>query len=121
MNCSVCGSPLLFDRVVFHCECGAYVHSYCADKHIVESHRPAMEEGHADLNGDFHLKYQPESETIAVVEAAAVSDAPRGEDEGEVDLGLDEGIAGDVGEELEGASGDDQGGDVSDEENNDED
>ncbi len=78
MNCSVCGSPLLFDRVVFKCSCGAYVHAYCADKHIVDSHRPEMEEGHADLNGEFHLKYQPVAaravETVDVGESTV--DAP---------------------------------------------
>lgn len=59
MNCSVCGGPLLFDRVVFRCSCGTYIHAYCADKHIVQAHRPAFEEGHVDLNGDFHLKNEP--------------------------------------------------------------
>ncbi len=59
MNCSVCGGPLLFDRVVFRCSCGTYIHAYCADKHILQAHRPAFEEGRVDLNGDFHLKNEP--------------------------------------------------------------
>ena len=54
MNCSVCGGPLLFSRVAFHCSCGAYVHPYCLDKHILLAHRPEFEEGTVDLNGDFH-------------------------------------------------------------------
>jgi len=84
MNCSVCGSPLLFDRVVFRCECGTYVHAYCADKHIINAHRPEMEEGYADLNGEFHLKHQPEPAPVAALQAvAAVSEGETvdGEDE----------------------------------------
>ncbi len=59
MNCSACGSPLQFDRVVFRCSCGAYIHAYCVDRHIVDSHRPDLEEGYADLNGEFHPKHKP--------------------------------------------------------------
>ena len=59
MNCSVCGGPLLFDRVVFRCSCGTYIHAYCADKHILQAHRPEFEEGRVDLNGEFHLKNEP--------------------------------------------------------------
>ena len=69
MNCSVCGSPLLFDRVVLRCECGAFVHAYCVNQHILDSHRPQLEEGHADLNGEFHLKYQPVAALAADTEA----------------------------------------------------
>ncbi len=54
MNCSVCGGPLLFSRVAFRCSCGAYVHAYCLDKHVLLAHRPDFEEGRVDLNGDFH-------------------------------------------------------------------
>jgi hypothetical protein len=53
MNCSVCGNPLLLDRVVFHCSCGAFVHSYCWDKHVLQAHRPDFEVGTVDLNGEF--------------------------------------------------------------------
>lgn len=87
MNCSVCGSPLLFDRVVFRCECGAYVHAYCLDKHIVNSHRPELEEGYADLNGEFHLKHQPEPEPVAALTEGQSTD----DDEGGVEE--DEGVA----------------------------
>ncbi len=59
MNCSVCGGPLLFDRVVFRCSCGTYIHAYCADKHILQAHRPEFAEGRVDLNGEFHLKNEP--------------------------------------------------------------
>ncbi len=81
MNCSVCGSPLLFDRVVFRCACGAYVHAYCADKHIVDSHRPEMEEGYADLNGDFHPKQQPEPVGVATAEAEVAVSSETEEEE----------------------------------------
>jgi hypothetical protein len=115
MNCSECGSPLLFDRVVFRCQCGAYVHAYCADKHIVASHRPSMEEGFADLNGDFHLKHQPVAE-VAIIGAAVVGaigePAVVGEDD---DLVPGEEIVGDVDEEL-GDQGDETGDDSIDEE-----
>ncbi len=117
MNCSVCGSPLLFDRVVFHCECGAYVHAYCANKHIIESHRPEMEEGHADLNGDFHLKFQPVAEVLAVAEPAAALSAGRvQEDEEEEDVAAEELVA-DVDDELMGDQND-EASDESDEEDN---
>ena len=56
MNCAVCGSPLLFDRVVFHCSCGVFVHAYCWDKHVLQAHRPAFEVGTVDLNGEFKAK-----------------------------------------------------------------
>ncbi|MBN1152733.1 MAG: hypothetical protein JXA58_05930 [Dehalococcoidia bacterium] len=95
MNCSVCGSPLLFDRVVFRCECGAYVHSYCVDKHIVTSHRPVLEEGYADLNGEFHPKYQPVPEPSAVLGAVRSDSEPPSldeDDEVEEDLIGDEAI-----------------------------
>ena len=68
MNCSVCGGPLLFDRVVFKCSCGAYVHAYCVDKHIIDSHRPEMVEGYADLNGEFHPKFEPAPAPVAEAE-----------------------------------------------------
>ncbi|MEA3443084.1 MAG: hypothetical protein U9R04_06445 [Chloroflexota bacterium] len=53
MDCAVCGNPLLFDRVAFHCSCGVYVHSYCWDKHVLEAHRPAFEIGTIDINSEF--------------------------------------------------------------------
>lgn len=81
MNCSVCGSPLLFDRVVFKCSCGAYVHAYCINKHIVDSHRPEMEEGYADLNGEFHPKYQPAPAPVAEAVTAELISAEDEEEE----------------------------------------
>ena len=60
MNCAECGGALLLDRVVFRCSCGVYVHAYCADAHIVHAHRPVLEEGYVDLNGDFRMKVEPE-------------------------------------------------------------
>ena len=56
MNCAVCGNPLLFDRVVFHCSCGVFVHAYCWDKHVLQAHKPAFEVGTVDLNGEFKVK-----------------------------------------------------------------
>jgi hypothetical protein len=73
MNCAECGAALLLDRVVFRCSCGAYVHAYCADSHIIHAHRPGFEEGYVDLNGEFRLK----------LEAVAVGELPAPEDDEE--------------------------------------
>ena len=61
MNCAVCGNPLLFDRVVFHCSCGAFVHAYCWNKHVLQVHQPAFEVGTVDLNEEFKTS-EPEKE-----------------------------------------------------------
>ena len=53
MNCTVCGNPLLFDRVVFHCSCGAFVHAYCWDKHVLKAHQPSFEIGAVNLDSEF--------------------------------------------------------------------
>jgi len=72
MNCSVCGKPLLFNRVAFKCSCGAYVHAYCLDQHILEAHRPEVEEGNVDLNSDFHPVKVAEPEVEVVEEASLI-------------------------------------------------
>jgi len=64
MNCSVCGNPLLFDRVVFHCSCGAFVHAYCWDKHVLQAHKPVFEIGTVDLNGEFRARENEAKEEI---------------------------------------------------------
>ena len=64
MNCSVCGNPLLFDRVVFHCSCGSFVHAYCWEKHVLQVHKPAFEVGTVDLSGEFKAN-QSESEEVS--------------------------------------------------------
>jgi hypothetical protein len=53
MNCTVCGNPLLFDRTVFHCSCGAFVHAYCWNEHVLQAHQPAFEIGSVNLDGEF--------------------------------------------------------------------
>ena len=53
MNCTVCGNPLLFDRVVFHCSCDAFVHAYCWDEHVLQAHQPRFEIGSVNLDGEF--------------------------------------------------------------------
>ena len=58
MNCAVCGNPLLFDRVVFHCSCGAFVHAYCWNEHVLQAHQPTFEIGTADLDGEFKAREQ---------------------------------------------------------------
>ena len=56
MNCIVCGNPLLFDRVVFHCSCGVFVHAYCWDKHVLQAHQPHFEIGSVNLDGEFRAR-----------------------------------------------------------------
>ena len=56
MNCVVCGNPLLFDRVVFHCSCGAFVHAYCWNEHVLQAHQPPFEIGTVDLDDEFKVK-----------------------------------------------------------------
>ncbi len=53
MNCTACGNPLLFDRVAFRCSCGAFVHAYCWDEHVLQAHRPPFEIGTVNLDGEF--------------------------------------------------------------------
>lgn len=53
MNCTVCGNPLLFDRIAFNCSCGAFVHAYCWDEHVLQAHRPPFEMGNVNLDGEF--------------------------------------------------------------------
>lgn len=53
MNCTVCGNPLLFDRVAFSCSCGDFVHAYCWDQHVVQAHPPPFEIGTVNLDGEF--------------------------------------------------------------------
>ena len=66
MNCTVCGNPLLFDRVVFHCSCGAFVHAYCWNEHVLQAHQPTFEvgavedgfsSGHKRQKKDVHIVY----------------------------------------------------------------
>jgi hypothetical protein len=56
MNCTVCGNPLLFDRVVFNCSCGAFVHAYCWDEHVLQAHQPHFEIGSVNLDGEFRAR-----------------------------------------------------------------
>ena len=74
MNCVVCGSPLLFDRVVFRCSCGAFVHSHCWDKHVLQTHKPTFEIGNIDLNSEFkpiesEVAEETQDEQVATVVA----------------------------------------------------
>ena len=73
MNCAVCGSPLLFDRVSFHCSCGVFVHSYCWDKHVLQAHKPIFEVGTIDLNSEFkairsEVPEEIEEEQVATID-----------------------------------------------------
>ena len=77
MNCTVCGNPLLFDRVVFHCSCGAFAHAYCWDEHVLQAHRPPFEIGSVTLDGEFRARES------AMVEQASPAQVPAGTEEPE--------------------------------------
>jgi hypothetical protein len=79
MNCAVCGNPLLFDRVVFHCSCDAFVHAYCWDEHVLQAHRPPFEIGAVNLDDEFRAR---ESEVEEQVSVAQVSEEPGSEEQG---------------------------------------
>ena len=65
MNCTVCGNPLLFDRVVFHCSCGAFVHAYCWDEHVLKAHQPLFEMGTVNLDGEFQASESKIEEQVS--------------------------------------------------------
>jgi hypothetical protein len=71
MNCTVCGNPLIYDRVVFHCSCGAFIHSYCWDEHVLQAHRPSFEIGNVNLDGEFKARESRKQEQISIAQAAA--------------------------------------------------
>jgi len=79
MNCSVCGNPLLFDRVVFHCSCGAFVHAYCWDEHVLQAHRPSYEIGAVNLDSEFIAR---EGKVEEEVLGAQASEEPGPEEPG---------------------------------------
>jgi hypothetical protein len=69
MNCTVCGNPLIYDRAVFHCACGVFVHSYCWDQHVLQAHRPSFEIGRVNLDGEFMVTESRKQEQISLVQA----------------------------------------------------
>jgi hypothetical protein len=70
MNCIVCGNPLLFDRVVFHCSCGAFVHAYCWDEHVLQSHQPSFEIGSVNLDEEFIARESKVEEQVPTTEVS---------------------------------------------------
>ncbi|MGA2670924.1 MAG: hypothetical protein ABSF21_05885 [Dehalococcoidia bacterium] len=67
MNCTICGNPLIYDRSVFHCSCGVFIHAYCWDEHVLQAHRPSFEIGSVNLDGEFKAKEnKPEGQVTAV-------------------------------------------------------
>ena len=70
MNCTVCGNPLIYDRVVFHCSCGAFIHSYCWDEHVLQAHRPSFEIGSVNLDSEFKARESRKQEQISIAQAA---------------------------------------------------
>jgi hypothetical protein len=70
MNCIVCGNPLLFDRVVFHCSCGVFVHAYCWDKHVLQAHQPAFEIGSVNFDSEFSVRESEIKEQVSEAQAS---------------------------------------------------
>lgn len=70
MNCIVCGNPLLYDRVVFHCSCGVFVHAYCWDEHVLQAHRPSFEIGSVNLDGEFRARESKMEEQVSMAQAS---------------------------------------------------
>lgn len=70
MNCIVCGNPLLYDRVVFHCSCGVFVHAYCWDEHVLQAHQPPFETGSANLDGEFIARESEVKEQISMAQVS---------------------------------------------------
>ena len=74
MNCTVCGNPLLFDRAVFHCSCGVFVHAYCWDEHVLQAHQPHFEIGSVNLDGEFKARESEIEEQVSMVQASEEQD-----------------------------------------------
>jgi hypothetical protein len=70
MNCTVCGNPLIYDRAVFHCSCGAFVHAYCWDEHVLRAHRPSFEIGSVNLDGEFQPKESRREEQVVTAQVS---------------------------------------------------
>jgi hypothetical protein len=70
MNCIVCGNPLLYDRVVFHCSCGAFVHAYCWDEHVLQAHQPPFEAGAVNLDGEFIARESKVEEQVSMAQVS---------------------------------------------------
>ena len=64
-DCTVCGNPLIYDRVVFHCSCGAFIHAYCWDEHVLQAHRPLFEIGGVNLDGEFKARESKIEEQVS--------------------------------------------------------
>lgn len=86
MNCTVCGKPLLFDRVVFQCSCGVFIHAYCWDEHVLQAHKPSFEMGTVNLDGEFKVrenKEEEQSSTVQVLEEQTMQEGGSEEQETE--------------------------------------
>ena len=64
MNCTECGNPLIYDRTVFQCSCGAFIHAYCWNEHVLHAHRPSFEIGSVNLDGEFKARETRREEQI---------------------------------------------------------
>jgi len=81
MNCTVCGNPLIFDRVVFHCSCGAFVHAYCWDEHVLQAHQPPFEIGSVNLDGEFIARESKVEEQVPTAQVLEKQSPEEGDSE----------------------------------------
>lgn len=54
-KCGVCWKPF-YGWSVRRCDCGATVHSYCWEKHVVQDHSPGFTVGYVDSEGKFRIE-----------------------------------------------------------------
>lgn len=85
MNCAVCGSPLPFGRAVFHCSCGVFVHAYCWEQHVLQTHQPAFETGTTNLNGEFRISGGETEQASEVEQVSEIEQASEAEQVSEIE------------------------------------
>ncbi len=83
MNCRVCGTSLFPGRAVFNCSCGAFIHAYCWEKHVLEAHEPPFAVGTISMDDEFSPNKTEAEEAGELAEAVSelveAASAPAGE------------------------------------------
>ncbi|MEE8174367.1 MAG: hypothetical protein V3T71_03490, partial [Dehalococcoidia bacterium] len=71
MNCRVCGTSLFPGRAVFNCSCGAFIHAYCWEKHVLETHEPPFAVGTISMDDEFSPNKTEAEEAGELAEAVS--------------------------------------------------
>ena len=79
MKCRVCGNPLSKERAMFRCQCGALVHGYCWERHVVDSHQPAFAVGTITPNDEFRPNVLDTQKGKGAADKETVTGKTRGE------------------------------------------